>query len=307
MTATGGTRPILRMSTCVNTRERPSFHVLLRRQYTRRSSTSAAASRQLHVLPRRVYTTVYTSLAYRLTTKSAYPRSGEHIYSSRDRLFGHHFGCKKRRFGRLFYSGVTFGVSRSTTTSGRTLPVQPEARSRRGVVSDDGWVDPRRPLASLTLLRILAYFRISTLYIFVYVSLEKITDLGDSFSNANISLFSYVYQNGKSAYLITVHFQVTVSNLANLPSTLRELQDLAVFMHHFPGGVVAGGVAGTGVAVYRAARHYACSQIILFQHIANESKCFKVVISALHWKCFILFHATNTICVILNDKRQFYS
>jgi len=142
--------------------------------------------------------------------------------------------------------------------------VQPGARSRRGVVSDDGLVDPRRPLAAPTLPRILAHFRNSTLYIFVYVSLEKITDLGDRFSNENISLFSNVYQNGKSAHLITVHFRVTVSNLANLPSTLRDLQDLAVFMHHFPGGVVAEGVAGTGVAVYRASRHYACRQIILF-------------------------------------------
>ena len=56
ITAIDGTRPILRMSTCVNTSERPSFNVLLRRQFTRRSSTSAADSRHLRVLPRRVYT-----------------------------------------------------------------------------------------------------------------------------------------------------------------------------------------------------------------------------------------------------------
>ena len=47
--------------------------------------------------------------------------------------------------------------------------------------------------------------------------------------------------------MITLHLRVTVSNLINLPSTLLELLDLAVFMHHFPGGVVAVGVAGTGV------------------------------------------------------------
>jgi len=110
ITVIDGTRPILRMSTCVNTRERPSFNVLLRRQFTRRSSTSAADQRHLRVLPRRVYTgrrstcntdlwvlhvllrrvytTVYTSLVYRLTTESAYPRSGEHIISAFYRFNG---------------------------------------------------------------------------------------------------------------------------------------------------------------------------------------------------------------------------
>lgn len=110
------------------------------------------------------------------------------------------------------------------------------ARSRPIVVPDDGLVDPRRQLAPLTLRRILGHFRNSTLYMFVYVSLEKITDLGDSFSNSNISLFGTIYQNGKSAYLITLHFQTTVSNFINLPSTLLELQDLAVLCLILHGG-----------------------------------------------------------------------
>lgn len=152
---------------------------------------------------------------------------------------GRHFGGKKRGIGSRFRSGVSFADLQSPSTSARALPVQREARSRRIVVSDDGLDDPRRPLAPLTLRRILGHFRISTLHMFVYVSLEKITDFGDRFSNSKISLFCTISQDGKSAYLTTLHLPITVSNLVNLPSTLLELQDLAVLMHHFPGVVVA--------------------------------------------------------------------